>query len=186
MTTVTITKTGIIELDSPIKVSGISLEMITVYLKFYNVAELTTYKPQDSETEINIPPGYYEMEDLITLTNNEIGFDENTLKVLIPGTLTVGSKRITNDNFLYLAPLCLRLYVEGINTTLNLFDGKRSDLLSIILIGTNKIDTTLVYEPKSCYKDMHNSEISYLKVKLEDEYSKEFIGRFNAVLELHS
>ena len=114
MTTLTITKTGRVELDLPINVSTVSLSSITLYLNIYNINEVTRYNK--SGKEVVIQPGYYTLEQLQELVPNGFKFDKNTLKLEVDGVITGGLKKLIENDYLYLTPLCLYLYVQGIDT----------------------------------------------------------------------
>jgi len=185
MTSLTITKTGRIDLDTPIEVVGVRLNVITIYMTMYNVPTSSVYRAKGSNKDVVIPPGEYTYTELGVLLLNDFRFDKQTLKVSIAGTLTGGLRKLIDENnFLYLTPLCLHLRVHGIDTSRNLFNGKRSDLLSIIPIGGVNSGKIYEYQPISeGFKKMYGGRVTNIGVEIKDEYGNDYRGKFVAELE---
>ena len=184
MTSLTITKTGRVDFDEAIRVSGISLRSITMYQNVYNLTEATVYITTAGK-QVDIPPGYYTYQRLRELMNYEFKVHTHTLKVSYEGTLTGGlKKRIDKKDMLYLTPLCLYVYVEGINESTNLLDGKRSDLLSIIPVDDTNVGEIFTHQPQNHFKKMYSNEIRALNVSIRDERGKDYTGKFVAELTL--
>jgi hypothetical protein len=131
-----------------------------------------------------IPPGYYTYQQLVAKMVGSFKVHESTLKVSYSGTLTGGLTNLIKDGYLYLTPLSLYLCVEGIDSSKNLLDGKRSNLLSIIPIGKTNIGEIFQYQPVNNYKRMYVGEINDLRVSIVDESGSDYSGKFVAELEL--
>ena len=172
-----------IEFDQPINVSTICLNNIVMYSKFYNLATETIYTPPANAADkstVKIPPGYYTEEDINTKTREDFDIDYNTLKVKMKGSVTGGLKKIISKNGeIYLTPLCFYLYVDGIDTSKNLLNGKRSKLLSIIPITKDAIGEIISFQTKS-YKKLYGGTRNSLSINIFDEYGKEYNGKFVA------
>lgn len=180
-TSLTITKTGTIEFEQPIDITEINLNSITLYKNIYNITEVTKYVKSGKTTVIQ--PGYYTYEQLQKLMPGDFKFSENTLKVEVKGTLTGGLKKLIDDGYLYLSPLCLYMYVDEIDTSKNYLDGKRSTLLSAIPIGNTDVGEIFNYQPNNnIFKKVYNSCISSLNIKIRDEQGKDYNGKFVAML----
>ena len=184
MTTITITKTGVIEFEEAIGVSGVSLNLITLYLK-YNITEEAVYQPKHTGDSVTIPKGYYTYEQLQKLMPYDFSYNENTLKIEIEGEITGGLTKLVKDGFPYLTPLCLYMYIEGIDTSRNVFNGQRSELLSIIPIGKANVGDLITYKPATNYKKMYKNTYTRLKVHIQDEHGVEYDGKFVAEITLH-
>lgn len=184
MTSLTITKTGRIALETPVSVRSISLKSTTLYMNLYNLNEETRYRATGSSEDVVIPPGYYTYEQLQEFMPNGFEFDENTLKVKVRGRLEGGLTKLISDGYLYLTPLCLYVYVDEIDTSQNLFDGKRSSLLTVIPIGNTNVGEIFQYNPLNHFKKMHTGELNSLGIKIENEHGQPYIGKFVAELTL--
>lgn len=183
MNSLTITKTGKIELYKPIKIQNVSLKSITLFQTAYNLAATTEYKHPNKE-KITIPPGYYTYEELRSKMGGGLKVDPNTLKVAYVGDLTGGLKDLIQDEYIYLTPLSLYLYIDGIDTSKNLLDGKRSSLLSIIPVGKTNVGKIIQYQPFNNRKCTYLDEMSQLNVEIKDEFGNDYKGKFNAELQL--
>lgn len=186
MTTLTIRKAGRCEFDQPINIKQISLSWITLYMKVYNLSESTTYKKSENAQLITIPAGYYTYEELQEKMSGDFKFDKNTLKVSITGTISGGLKKLIEQDSPYLNPLCFYVYVDGIDTSKNWLDGKRSSLLSAIPIG-NSVESTEIFTHvpvNNSFKNMSENIYNSLNVTILDEYGKQYTGKFVAELKL--
>jgi hypothetical protein len=182
MISLTITKTGRIELGAYVKVGGISLNAITLYLNIYNLATITTYVKAGRTT--TIAPGYYTFEQLRKRLP-DLSYDENTLKASIDGVLTGGLKKlISDDGSINLSPLSLYLHVDGIDASSNLFNGQPSNLLSIIPVGKTNVGQIFEHQPIKSFKQMHRDKINSINVEILDEWGNKYNGEFVAELTL--
>lgn len=178
MNSLTITKTGRIELEEYIYVRGISLKSVALYFNSYNLATPTVYV-KDRQTT-NIPAGYYTFEKLKELIP-DLSFDYNTLKVTYSGTLTGGLKKLIDEqSFIYLTPLSLYVYVERIDGSRNYLNGKRSKLLSIIPVGKTNIGEIFEYQPFNNFKKLYEGNINSLNISIKDEWGNDYKGKFVA------
>ena len=182
MTSLTINKTGRIELDRSVKATSISLKTITLYLSFYNLTEVTSYTYNGRTTTIQ--PGYYTYEQLLSKLPGSFKVHQNTLKVSTDATITGGLAKLIENEYLYLTPLCLYLYIDGIDTSKDLWNGKRSNLLSIIPIGRTDVGEIIQHHPTNNYKSMLIGELNSLNVSISDERGNAYPGKFIAELEL--
>ena len=176
MNSLTFTKTGRVELDAPIKASAISLKSITLFQTMYNLTEETEYTPPN-KPKVKIPPGYYTYSQIREKLGDTFQVDENTLEVSFDESLKGGLSKLIKDKLLYLTPLCLYLYVDGIDASKNLLNGKRSDLLSIIPVGKTEFAQIYKYQPIENYKLMYQGEIGSLNISLTDERGNEYKGK---------
>ena len=147
--------------------------------------EATNYMNVKTGKEIVIPPGYYTYKQLQKLMPGDFKFDQQTLKVKIDGVLAGGLKKLIDNDFLYLTPLCLYLYVDGIDTSTNYLDGKRSSLLSVIPIGKTDVGEIFKYQPISNSRKMYNGEINSLNITIQDERGNKYDGKFVVELTLN-
>ena len=186
MTTLTIRKSGRCEFDRAINIKQISLSWITLYMKVYNLSESTTYK-KDARTEaVTIPAGYYTYEELQEKMSGDFKFDKNTLKIIITGTVSGGLKKLIEQDSPYLNPLCFYMYIDGIDTSKNWLDGKRSSLLSAIPIGNGVAPNEIfTYVPvNNSFKTMSENIYNSINIVILDEYKKPYTGKFVAELKL--
>jgi hypothetical protein len=146
----------------------------------YNLTENTIYQVR-GENPITLPPGYYTYDEITRKLPAAFKVDSNTLKVKYgSGTISGGLNKLIKDGYLYVAPLCLYMYVDGIDTSKNLLDGKRSNLLSVIPNINTAAGDVLSHQPQSNYKRMHDGEINELSVTIQDERGNDYPGKFIA------
>lgn len=182
MTSLIVTETGRLELDTPIKLTTIALKSATLYLHTYNLTEPTTYIKTDSST-IKIPPGYYTYDQLVQLMpEGEFSVDVNTLKVTYKGIISGGLAGMIKNECLYLTPLSLYLRVDCIDSSKNLLNGKRSDILSAIPVGKTNLSEIIEYQPQHYFKSANAGVINSLKISIQDEWGNEYLGK--CVIEL--
>lgn len=182
MISLAITKTGRVDLDTPIRVSSISLTSITLYQHMYNLTEPTVFTARSGKRTV-IPPGYYTYEKLRELMHNRFKVHETSLKVHYGGTLTGGLKKLIDDNdFLYLMPLALYIHVKEIDTSKNLLDGKRSDLLATIPVGMTNVGEIFKHQPLNNFKRMYEGEVNAVNVSIRDDRGNDYLGKFVAEL----
>lgn len=180
MTTHTVTKSSI-ELDSkPINANYVRLNYITLYKNMYNMTEpWKSIDPADRSKFVTHPAGYYTYEKLQELIP-DFNFDETTLK-----TETKGAQlgKVIENGYLYLSPLCLYLYLDCIDTSVNFLNGKRSTLLTSIPIGNTDVGEIFTYQPSSDnFKKLYSGDINHIRLIIKDENDKPFSGRFTAEL----
>jgi hypothetical protein len=182
MRSLTITKTGRVEFDAPIKDKGISLKSITLFLSIFNLTE-TTIMTRGGETYV-IEPGYYTYEQIREKLKGHLKIHKTNLQVSYSGTLTGGLVKLIENNRLYLTPLALYLKVDGIDTEKNLLDGKRSNLLSVIPVGSTNVGEIFEYQPEHNYKKMYAGRINSLTVSITDDRGNDYLGKFVAEIQL--
>lgn len=184
MTTLTITKTGRVELGVPMLVSSICLRSISLYKCMYNLSEPTTYTYNGKTVEIE--PGYYTYNQLLSkLPAGSFRVNRNTFKINTRGVITGGLKKFIEDDYLYLSPLYLYMYVEGLDSSQNFVNGKRSDLLKVIPVGKTNVTEVVEYQPSTeHYKAMYETVRDSLTVTIKDEWGNDYKGKFVAEITL--
>lgn len=175
----TIDKQGSIVFYETIEGKTISLNYITLYYNIYNITDSVEFISTSGST-IDIEPGNYSIEDLIDITNGGIDHDENTLKVKVNGRLSTEFEKLFENEFPYLTPLNLYLYADCINSSKNLLNGKRSELLSIIPIGKAKVGEIFSYKPISNIRSINTNRFNNINFKLCDKDGNKYKGKFIA------
>ena len=182
-TNITVTKTGVTQFDFPIKANYITLNFIHLYCTTYNIPLDSTYTADRNYKLINIPAGHYAVQDLKKLMPNDFEFDNKTLKIQLTGKVTGGLSKIIENNYIYLSQLGLYLYINGIDTSKNYFEGKRSNLLAFIPMTDTDFGKIITFEPQNNIIKLNNSnDINCIDLKILDKYGNEynhwFIAKF--------
>ena len=180
-TNVTIDSTGYTQFDHPIKAEYISLNYINLYQVAYNIP--TDAGHIDSKrNKITIPAGYYTQKELESKLEGNLQINPNTSKVTLKGGLTGGLSKLIEKEHIYITPLGYNIYVDGIDTTNNLYKGKRSSLLTSIPIGKAGFGSMLTYEPQNnIYKKLYsNDKIDGINIRITDLYDNDYKQRFIA------
>jgi len=175
----TITKPGRVEFPYYMEASGIELKYITLYHVLYNLAKPTQYTTKKGKS-VSIPIGYYTYNELRNLMDGEFEIDKKTAKVGYEGVLSGGLKDLIIDDVLYLSPLCLYLYVDEINSSENLLDGKVTKLLATIPLGHIEFGSIATYRPFGDRTKLLRGKRNSLHISIKDEKGNDYTGKFTA------
>ena len=129
-----------------------------------------------TKRSILIPARYYTFEALAKLTNDDISMDKTTGEVTVNGSVANSLRTLINKE--YASPLFYEVYLKGINIDKNYYNGKKSELLSIIPIHNTKFGDTITYQPEGQFKDMYGGMINQLEIQIKDEDGKDYGGKF--------
>ena len=181
-TTITLNKTGVTPLQVPVDVSAIALKSITLYKTMYNVVTATSYTTAKGDN-VAIAPGYYTYTQLQELLKGEFEIDEYSLKAGFVETVPAELARLISNDIIHLSPLCLYLYVDGLDTGCNLRYGERSNLLSVIHLNNSEVGQIIAYSPQSIhFKKMYDNHAHAISIDIRDEWDNPFTGKFEVEL----
>jgi hypothetical protein len=187
------------QIDNKDSKREISLGCLTYWLGWYNVLQDETYECGRGKNKVEtIPAGLYSFDRLSKLLNNDsltISVSESTGKC----TLDVASKKgvlisnailtllgfdITTNNRLYsdtyigthpvnFALKSLYVYLKQINTTCNLLNGKRSNLLGIVPVRKTTFgESDSVSFQNLVYRKLQSGIINELEIEIRDDNNK--------------
>ena len=186
----------------------IGLKSLTYCLGWYNIIDEFIQKTGDRPHRI--PDGYYSFQQIadvfqsmnITLSVNETNgiatlITTNELKISKGLKLMLGfnNKRRFAVNETHTGERCvdfaiyksLFIHLEQINTSDNYFDGKPSNVLSVIPVENKEFgDITTVRFEQPEYKNLMNGAITELKIEIRDENNNKINNHLpiNCVLEI--
>lgn len=186
----------------------IGLRSFTYCVGWYNVID--EYIQKTGERPHRLPDGYYSFHQIadvfqsmnITLSVNETNgiatlITTNELKISKGLKLMLGfsNKRRFAVNETHTGERCvdfaiyksLFIHLEQINTSDNYFDGKPSNVLSVIPVENKEFgDITTVRFEHPEYKCLRNGAITELKIEIRDENNNKINNHLpiNCVLEI--
>ena len=186
MVSLTIDKQGRIDFDYPIKAgSNITLDYITLYFKVFNVNEETKVSI-DGKTEI-YKAGYFDL-DLVKekLGSDNLIFDEIDQRVKFnKPNVKGGVAKLFDNDYLYITPLVLYVYVDEIDSKENLYNGSRSKLLAMIPVGNKDFGDIIEYKAERKKIISSDGKLNSINFYIKDHNGKDYKGRFVAELTLN-